>query len=82
MKIVKWVHPKTGEVRIYFNGITPYGVKAFAVQDGEHFMVKISSEVPRGRDLNDMLISEIGDELDKLTAKPIRTWEELINLAA
>lgn len=35
MKIGKWTHPKTGEVRFYLNGIGPDDAKVF-VKEGEN----------------------------------------------
>jgi hypothetical protein len=81
MKLGTWKHPRTGETRIYFNGIHGIDVKVFAVKmDEDRFEIKFSGWIYPSQ--ADAAMDTIERELEQLNGgERVLLFSELEKLA-
>lgn len=68
MKFCKWVHPKTGAVRIYINGSFGFGIKVYVVDGGTtgHYGAGFPEVVIRSNSMiGQSTVDQINDMIDE-----------------
>lgn len=78
-----WVHPGTGQERVYFNGYDAgyYGLKVFAVQDGERWEMRFQGGAI-GNKQKDDIMDRIDGDLTVWAGERVLAWDDLKKLFA
>ena len=77
MKLSKWTHPQTGEIRIYVNGIG-FGIKAYIVESDEFycgFDIKVYIDYDVTGSRKDDIINKIAEIIDD------RSFDQICEIA-